>query len=373
MHLAMVTSWRVPCGIARYTEELVGALQQLPNCQVTVLPAGPQVWQADGRKVGWWWERSYWCEVARYANDADLVHVQFAPHFFGGFRPLRNLLPFFLSRLRRPTVVTVHEVDVTGHSFQGAFKRWMQRRWWRACLVRRLIATTHFVAEQLRRLGYEAVTVIPMWVPALPHRPSTQAAKERLGVTDKFVLVAFGFIGARRNYEMLLEALPQLPKDTLLVLAGGPHPLDRSGYYARLMQRLSEHPLRQRVFVTGYLPDEAVDEWLAAADVVLAPFQQLSGSASVMRALAHEKPIIASDLPPLRELAEASGALLLVPNDPTAWVAAIERLRTDAEEKRRLMDAARSFARRQTVVHVAQRHWLVYADILTEQGHRSRQ
>jgi len=38
MQVAMVTSWRVRCGIARYTEELAAALQQLPECKVSIVP-----------------------------------------------------------------------------------------------------------------------------------------------------------------------------------------------------------------------------------------------------------------------------------------------------------------------------------------------
>lgn len=363
MRIAMVSSWRVACGIARYTEELVTALRQLPDCQVGVLPAGPQVWREEGRRLGWWWERTYWRDLARHTQDADIVHLQFAPHFFGGFRPLRNLLPFFLRRLTVPTVVTVHEVDLTGKGWKAMLKRWQQRRWWRARCVRHLIALNGFVANQLAQLGYSPVTVIPMWVPALARRPDPKAARERLGMGGRFLIVAFGFIGARRGYELLLQALPHLPKEALIVLAGGPHPLDRSDYYPRLMRQIAEHPQRHQIHVTGFLPDEEVDQWLAAADVIVAPFRQLSGSASLMRALAHAKPIVASDLPPLRELAEASGAMLLAPNEPTAWAEAILRLRTDEALRQQLSDAARQFAQSCTVTEAAKQHFALYQQV----------
>lgn len=360
MQIAMISSWRVACGIARYTEELVAALSQSPDCQVSVLPAGPQVWREEGRRLGWWWERTYWGDVAHYAQSADLVHLQFAPHFFGGFHPLRNLLPFFLRRLTVPTVVTVHEVDLTGQGWKATLKRWQQQHWWRSRRVCHLIALNRFVADQLAQLGYSQVTLIPMWVPELAHRPDPKAARERLGVGERFLIVAFGFIGARRGYELLLQALLYLPKEVLVVLAGGPHPLDRSDYYSRLMRQIAEHPQRHQIHVTGFLPDEAVDDWLAAADVIVAPFWKLSGSASLMRALAHAKPIVASDLPPLRELAEESGAIWLVPNEPEAWAEAISRLGIDEVLRRRLSDAAYLFAQRRTVAEAARQHLALY-------------
>ena len=364
MKIAMVTSWGVRCGIADYTEELVTALKQLPNCQVEVLPAGVPVWKEQGRGLGWLQERLYWLEIAERTGNADLVHIQFAPHLFGGLKPFRNLLPFFLNCLIKPSVITVHEVDLTGSPLMRFVKSWVQRRLFAAENVSRLIALTKFTADQLGQLGYENVTVIPMWVPKVKFALSAEEAKQRLGLTGRFVVTVFGFIVARRGYETLLDALQLLPEETLLVFAGGPHPLDRSGYYAKLIARIAEHPNRNRIHVTGYLPDEEVDLWLAASDVVVAPFRYLSGSASLMRVLAHGKPIVASDLSPLRELAERSGALILVPaDDPEAFAEAIRGLR-NPEERTRYELAAREFAGRETVHKIAAMHFELYRTVL---------
>ncbi|MFA0785062.1 glycosyltransferase [Fervidibacter sacchari] len=366
MQVAMVTSWRVRCGIARYTAELVAALQHLPECKVAVVPAGVQVWMEQRRPLGWWRERTYWKEVAEATKDTDLVHIQFAPHFFGGLKPFRNLLPFFLKQLDKPTVVTVHEVDTTGSPLVRFVKVWVQKRLFRSKRISSLIALSNFAAEQLKRLGHERVTVIPMWVPKPGISLSPEEAKQRLGLTERFVVTAFGFIVPRRGYETLLEALPLLPEETLLVFAGGPHPLDRTGYYAKLMSLISEHPLHCQIHVTGYLPEQDVDLWLAASDVVVAPFRYLSGSASLMRVLAHHKPIIASDLPPLRELAERSGALILVPvGDANAFAEAILRLR-HPEERKRYELAAQNFAELQTVQKVALMHFRLYETVLRD-------
>ncbi len=364
MKIAMVTSWKVRCGIANYAEELVTALKQLPNCQVDVLPAGVQVWKEQGRRLGWFQERLYWLEIAERTKNADLVHIQFAPHFFGGLKPFRNLLPFFLNRLSKPTIITVHEVDLTGSPLMKFVKSWVQRRLFRAEKISRLIALTNFAAERLRRLGYKDVTVIPMWVPSLKSTVTSEEAKQRLGLTGRFVVTVFGFIVARRGYEVLLDALQLLPEEVFLVFAGGQHPLDRTGYYARLIACIAEHPNRHRIHVTGYLADEEVDLWLAASDVVVAPFRYLSGSASLMRVLAHGKPIVASDLPPLRELAERSGALILVPpNDFEAFAEAIRALQ-NPDERTRYELSAREFASRETADKIASMHLELYEAVL---------
>ncbi len=365
MTIAMVSSWRVPCGIARYTEELVAALQSLSDCSVKVLPVGPQVWRQQQRPLGWRWERFYWYEVCQAANEADVVHIQFTPAFFGGLKPFRNLLPFVLKRLKKPSVLTVHEVDLTGSLFLRFVKRWEQKRLLAAGKDSLFIGLNRFVALQLLQLGCSQVVVLSIWVPSLAHPVDSQTAKERLGLTGRFVITAFGFIVERRGYETLLKVFPSLPSDTFLVLAGGPHPLDRSDYYPRLMTQIAEHPCRTRIHVTGYLSEEQVDEWLAASDVVVAPYRNLSGSASLMRALAHGKPILASDLPPLRELAEQSNALWLIPPDqPEVWAEALQRLRKDAGLREQLSAAAQTFAQHQTVHRIAERHRALYAAVL---------
>lgn len=362
MKLAMVTSWQVPCGIARCTEELVNALKQLPDFDVTVIPAGRQVWQSQGHRLGWWRERAYWQEVAEQTQDADLVHIQFAPHLFGGFKPFRNLLPFFLNRLHQPVIITVHEVDLKDTLLKGTVKHWVQKRLFRSLKVRWLIALTNFVAKQLKMLGYKSVTVVPMWVPKIVNRPDPTEVRERLDLAGRFVVTAFGFIVARRGYDLLLDALHNLPGDTFLVFVGGQHPLDKTGYYAQFMGLVEEHPRRRQIYMAGYLPDDQVDLWLSASDVIVAPFRQLSGSASLMRALAHGKPIVASDLPPLRELAGMSKAMLLFPTgDTQKLMEALLRLRTNEDLRQQLANAACEFACLNTVELAAQRHRELYA------------
>lgn len=193
---------------------------------------------------------------------------------------------------------------------------------------------------------------------------SGKEAKENLNLSGKFIVTAFGFIVARRGYEILLDAIKFLPEDTILVFAGGPHPLDRTGYYSKLLARIAESPRRNQIHVTGYLPEDEVDLWLSASDVIVAPFRHLSGSASLMRAIAHGKPIVASNLPPLKELADLSGALVLVPVDePLAFAEAIKSLKKPTE-RLRYEQAAKEFANRQNIQSIAEKHINLYNAVL---------
>ena len=81
---------------------------------------------------------------------------------------------------------------------------------------------------------------------------------------------------------------------------------------------------------------EAVPSWYARSDITLLPYQKNISTAATMspikmfEAMAAGRPIIASDLPTIREVLEHERTALLVqPDDCDAWVDAIQRLRRD--------------------------------------------
>jgi glycosyltransferase involved in cell wall biosynthesis len=105
----------------------------------------------------------------------------------------------------------------------------------------------------------------------------------------------------------------------------------------------------------GFIPHRETPTQLATFDVVLAPYQTRvtvhGGSDTAARwmsplkifeYMSHGKPIIASDLPVLREVLESEiNALLVPPSDVDAWVAALSRVREDIGLRHRLGKQAR--------------------------------
>jgi len=71
----------------------------------------------------------------------------------------------------------------------------------------------------------------------------------------------------------------------------------------------------------GFLPDEEVDFWAAAADVLLMPYDRGSHSGVLHRALSVATPVLAS--PPLAEEVRRTGAGRVVPLEVGAWSDAI--------------------------------------------------
>ncbi len=100
------------------------------------------------------------------------------------------------------------------------------------------------------------------------------------------------------------------------------------------------------------VPHREVARLYADSELVILPYQpnlEHADGISPMKlfeAMAAGRPVIASDIPPLREiLSHGHNALLADPKDPAAWQAAVEQLRGDPDLAMRLARQARRDAR----------------------------
>ena len=72
--------------------------------------------------------------------------------------------------------------------------------------------------------------------------------------------------------------------------------------------------MADRVRFMGYVPDDELETVLAATDVALCPFREMSASGALATWISAGRPIVTSDLPPIRELdALAPGAVACSP------------------------------------------------------------
>jgi glycosyltransferase involved in cell wall biosynthesis len=227
-------------------------------------------------------------------------------------------------------------------------------------------AITHAVADSsIEALGIDAadVTVIPrgrsrdrLGEPS-PSRRGAARARLELGPHD--VLVANV---ARREFQKgqttLVQALAILraqQRSVRLVIAG------RDGSEsARLDRTVADLGLAGAVTMLGHVED--VPELLAAADVFAFPsrFEGLGGA--VLEALALEVPVVATDVPALREVLRDGALGRLVPvDDPNALAEAIGEAVDDLGRTSAMVGAGRdAFDReyRLDVVTARMAEWL---------------
>jgi glycosyltransferase involved in cell wall biosynthesis len=163
--------------------------------------------------------------------------------------------------------------------------------------------------------GRVAVTPLGVdgsWFTPEPPGSGDPADDEILG-GPPFVLFV-GAIEPRKGLPTLLEALRRCPPGTAprLVMAGPPGwgpELDTAGAGLDVVR-------------TGFLSDARLRRLLAAAGAMALPSRYEGFGLPVLEALASGTPVLASDLPVLREVG-GEHVRYLPPGDPDAWAAAL--------------------------------------------------
>lgn len=138
-------------------------------------------------------------------------------------------------------------------------------------------------------------------------RPATETRAE-LGIPPRSrVLLCFGKLDEYKGPDLALEAFARLPdEDFHLVIAGEP----RAGFV------LDENALGRRnvSYLPGRLSDARLSDLLEASDGAFLPYRRVTTSGALMAALTRGRGVVATDLPPFREVVrEASQASVLVP------------------------------------------------------------
>jgi glycosyltransferase involved in cell wall biosynthesis len=366
LRLALVgPSWPFRGGIARTTTELAAALAErgtlaaflTPQRQYPrwLYPGGGDLDPAACPRLAvaqrcysvlepWTWGRLL--RRLRAASPRVLV----LPYWTWAWAPLFRLVQW---RGNLPTLAVVH--NVADHDASAA-----QRRAARAVLRRCCGFLCHAgeVAETLRRqFPGRALTVHPL--PAFAGPPADrEAARRQLGVPEGTTAVlSFGLIRPYKGVEVLLEAARLLPADSpvVLLLAGEPW----GGVGAVVQERLRDPALAGRVRAhLGWVAEDEVAWWAAAADVAVLPYRRATGSAVAALMLGYGLPLVASRVGGLAEVVEdGRNGLLVPPGEPAALAAALQRV-VDPVVRARLAEGAQASAGRYS--------WASYATALEE-------
>jgi glycosyltransferase involved in cell wall biosynthesis len=170
------------------------------------------------------------------------------------------------------------------------------------------------------------------------------------GVPRRFLF--FGRVQEYKGVDDLLAAFLALPGDVAahLTVAGRcDEPRLRSRLHALARGDDARVALRLE-----HVPEEELAQLLAAADVVVLPFRQVTTSASAMHALSYRRPLIVPDLPGTADLPDQ--AVLRYNGEVPALTAALAYLaQADEEILAQMSAAAESYAFRTTWQQIAER------------------
>ncbi len=147
---------------------------------------------------------------------------------------------------------------------------------------------------------------------------------------DRLVLLLFGLLSRRKGIFQTLEALRLLSEQTIgricLVLAGKIPESDRPALLLKVNE-ISELRRVQIIVRDERIPEHELDNFFAAADLVLLPYQHHVGdSAVLMRAAAAGVPVLAQDYGLIGQLVRRRNLGITVDtSDPEEIAKALER------------------------------------------------
>ena len=347
--IAFLSPAREKCGVSDYGEYLFAELAKQVNVKV--------------HAPGW--------PFPLEANNADLIHIQHQYFLFGGVAPWKNTFYKVLWSARRPVILTAHEfVEPAGSLPRKMSIRLTNHLNFIHPSVHRILVHTREDMERMGRSGIpkDRITVVRHGVPPAPELPGKDFSKKVLDAQDRFIITLFGFLSLRKGHSLAIEAMRSLPDDCLLLLAGGKHPDDHTTYSEELQGLIHHFGLQNRVRITGYLSSNEVKQVMSATDLVIAPFSESSGSGSMAFAFACAKPVLASNIPPHREiLAETPYSLCMMNSiEPKDVAGIIETLRTDKALLDGLSRGARRYATDHTYARMAAETVAIYRTVLSE-------
>jgi glycosyltransferase involved in cell wall biosynthesis len=267
------------------------------------------------------WLMTFW-RIRRYRPDMLILQwwtTFWAPAWF----VIELLNRFFL---QRPLTIICH--NVLPHELH----------WWDSLLTRAVLQWgDRFVvqsAEEKRQLlslvpgAKTAIIPLPVFDMFANQRISQKESRKRLGLPmDVPVLLFFGIV---REYKGLKDLLASLPKvrmqlGKVILIVAGEFWEDKRPY----LEMIERMRIRDSVIVEDrYILNEELPLYFSAADVLVAPYRRVTGSAVLQMARGFGIPVVTTNITQDGEPTNDETSLLVSPGDTRALADTVVRFFT---------------------------------------------
>jgi len=141
------------------------------------------------------------------------------------------------------------------------------------------------------------------YTPFITIQKDKKKSREHLDLpTKKTILLFFGMIKKVKGLEVLLKALRKVVDtnpDTVLLIAGKLWKNDFKIY----QKIITENDLSENIILhTHFISHKDVAYYYSASDLVILPYKKIYQSGVLMMTWSYERPALASDLPPFKEV-----------------------------------------------------------------------
>jgi glycosyltransferase involved in cell wall biosynthesis len=204
-------------------------------------------------------------------------------------------------------------------------------------------AATRAEFESYPALYRRAMVLIEHGLDPQPPTCSRQEARRRFALpAAAAILLNVGRLVPQKNQDILIRALVGVPKAHLVVAGGGVNEAD----YRALAVALG---VADRLHLLGEIEPEDIPDLYAAADVFVFPSTWETFGLAAFEAATVGLPLVAADLPVLREVLSTPGAqpaVFVDPHDLLGWTSAISAALAAPPAPRVLAEFAHALARK---------------------------
>src|SRR3989338_690180 len=238
---------------------------------------------------------------------------------------------WFFSFLRRNLFWEAHTFPGSPQKYQRILKK-----------IKGLVAISHGLKKSFQAVGMaeEKILVAPDAVDLARFavKESSQECRKKLSLPqDKKIVLYTGHLYKWKGIDTLINASKFFGEDVMVYLVGGTEE-DVASYKPSSRAQAEGLKAESYKLVTfvGHRPHKEIPFWLKAADVLVLPNSSKEKISAIYTSplklfeyMAGGKPIVASDLPSLREILNENTAVLVEPDNPEALAKGIEKVLKD--------------------------------------------
>lgn len=212
-------------------------------------------------------------------------------------------------------------------------KVWLHKRLLKG--VSRIICNSHGTEAEFNKHGFTKTLVSPNGVDLaiFSVQKNMHEMRKRLKLpVDKKIIMYTGHLYAWKGVDVIMRIAKAFVSDSrmLFVLVGGTKK-DIQKY-----QAIIEEGHLSNVVLCGHKTQSEIPDYLASADVLLLPnipisqeSERYTSPIKMFEYMASRKPIVASDMPSIREVLNPENAVLAAPDDEDSFVQRISKLIED--------------------------------------------
>lgn len=262
-----------------------------------------------------------WLIVAKRARDFDPDLVIF-PWWMWGWA-----IPFAVVTLLAKALTSAKILFICHNVIEH------ETAWWKKLLTKMALSPGDFYIvhsqpdfEKLKRFFPRPrikKAFLPIFEIVASGKISRERAKKKLGIKGNAILF-FGYVRPYKGLRYLFQALPDVLKQVNLdLIVAGEFWEDKESYQALAKELGIER--RTKIF-DQYIPNEELQFYFAASELLIAPYVSATGTATTRLAFGFEKPIVGTAVGDLPEVIDnGRRGLVVPPEDPQALAEAIIR------------------------------------------------